>query len=259
LIRDSEYFIFGNQRSDLKGISSVNVSSGLAEENFSFERKIIEKSIRGRSKPYFLGLEKIPGEIKLNVYFIDGFTDEQYEEVKDWLLGYEFYQPLIFSNYLNHVYWAMCVDLPKTFHNYNNKGYIEITFRTNDAYHYSPVYVNLFELENNPVTGTRIEINNIGNTSYSPTLEITKLIEDGDVSIFNLSDGNKEFKITNLHQNEVTTIDNDNQLITSIYNDQNIYRYDSHNGYFMVLPKGNNRLKIIGKCNLKIISEFKFL
>lgn len=92
------------------------------------------------------------------------------------------------------------------------------------------------------------------NGFYRPAIEIA-MHGGSDVSIQNLSDGNRTFRFAGLPGGNslVIYIDNKNQVITDNM-DLNLYPY--FNMKFMRLVRGDNILKIKGKATVKFICEF---
>lgn len=92
------------------------------------------------------------------------------------------------------------------------------------------------------------------NGFYRPAIEIA-MHGGTDVSIQNLSDGNRTFQFAGLPGGNslVIYIDNKNQVITDNM-DLNLYPY--FNMKFMRLVRGDNILKIKGRATVKFICEF---
>jgi predicted phage tail component-like protein len=138
-IRDSLYFIYNGVTSTDMNIINVNMDSGMQEEYFASSRSINEEKTRGRSKPYFQGTEKEPIMLSVSFAFEDAWDDDLLRRVRVWLTEQDYYKPLIFSNDLEKVYYAICVDDTQLVHNSLQQGYIKLNFRCNDAYAYSPL------------------------------------------------------------------------------------------------------------------------
>lgn len=257
MIKDSQWFEFNNQLSSDYKIINCNLSSGMLEEPFSAEREIVETKIRGRNKPYFQEIEEKPLEFNLNFAFETGWTEESLQAVKRWLLK-PYYAKLIFSEDPDKIYYGIFVSEPTVSHNGCNQGYFTCNFRCDGSYIYSPIYVENFDFSAN--TPNYFEFNNLGDIDVLPIVEITK-VGAGGVSIFNLSDGNREFGFLELANNEVVEIDCLRRNIKSSLEASapSIYRYDKLiNDYYMNLPYGKNRLKVEGNCLLVLKYEFKF-
>lgn len=254
-IKSSEYFIFDGQRSDYLGISNVNVSSGLMEETFMANREIVEQSIRGRDKPYFQEVRNEPLQFNLTFFFDEPWNEDKRREIARWL-NVNYYKELIFSNDPTRILFAMPVGDIQLVHN-GMQGYVELTMRCDSPNSYSSVRENIYDYSSNPPEGTMLEFPNHGDVTLLPELYIYK-VGEGSVSIFNNSDGGREFKFTSLVDQETVYIDNENEYIETDLG--GIYRYKNfNNNYLQLLPKSINRLNIVGNCQLKFRYKFKTL
>lgn len=152
-IREAEYFEYAGLKSLDFGISNVSISTGLYEEPFSYSRSIVEDSVRGRSKPYFQGLQKEPLKFSVSFAFDDTWDPTLIRRAAHWLTEQTYYQPLVFSSDPEKIYYALAIDDPNLVHNGLNQGYVTLTFRCNDAYAYSPVMLSrVYEWKMNPLT-----------------------------------------------------------------------------------------------------------
>lgn len=92
------------------------------------------------------------------------------------------------------------------------------------------------------------------NGFYRPKMEIA-VYSDRNLSIQNLSDGNRLFQFSELPGGNslIIYMDNKNQVITNNM-DLNLYPY--FNMKFMRLVRGDNILKLTGRAEIKFICEF---
>jgi len=256
---ESLYFIYDNINFyEQFGIINCHIQSGLFEENFLANREIIEEKIRGRYNPYFIEIQEYPLELKLSFAFYDGFDKEKLNAVAR-ALKKKYYCPLIFSENLDRIFYAICVDNPQLIHTGLGTGYIELTFRCNSPYVYSPVYIsNLYDLSSNIIDGTEITLINNGDMEMFSILTI-QVINSGDFSIVKKSDGGKLFSMTDLSDNETITIDTENENIQSDI--PLTYRYDNMTlgSEFLTFPRGVNKLQIYGNIKLQVKYEYRFL
>lgn len=244
---------------------NVNLDANMQEEPSS-TRTIVEHKIRGRTKPYFQELEYEPRIIPVTAAFTTPFDNESIQRTCRWLCSPVYYKPLFFSDEPNKIYYALVVEDFRLIHNCLSEGYLDITFRCDDYYVYSPVYHYEYDFSNN--TGDiRINFENLGDIAIYPEMWIQK-IDDGDleddISIINYNDTAREFKFLTNKTNQIGLVDGENLYINNenphIETDLiDTYRYDCFNGnYFRLLP-GKNTLSIKGKFKIKFRWQFKFI
>lgn len=254
-IRDSLHFIYAGRTSEEFGLLNVNVNNGLYEETFLPRRQIIEEKIQGRDIPYFFGFDYEPLQFQVSFAFKDTWDNVKIREICRWLKQ-PYYQPLSFSNDLDRIYYCVVIDDAQLIHNGCKQGYVNLTFRCNSPYSYSPVYTTqVYDFSNNPSGSDLVFINN-GDLECKPDVFIQK-IGDGDISIINLSNGGKEFKFTGLLDGEEITVDCENESIET--NLPNIIRYNNFNNQFLSFVVGYNYLKVNGNCKLQFRYRFKRL
>jgi len=250
-IRDSESFYFNGHYSSEYNLINVSVDSGLYEEPFISKVNINRQKIRGRDKPYFLSKEYEPLEFKVSFAFTETWDDDLINEILIWLSP-AYYEELYFSANPELIYYAMPVDDSNLIHNGLKQGYITLTFQNIDCYKRSAAYSTTVS----STTEVTTSITNLGTVSIYPKIEIEKLTSTGDVSIFNLSNGNAELKFEDLTAGETVTVYcEEKDIVTSL---ANTYRYDKHNGYWLELLTGANNLKVTGLCNVTFTYEFKY-
>lgn len=257
MIKNSLWFEYDNENSSDYGIINCNLSTGLIEEPFVAQSEIVETEIRGKDKPYFQEIKQKPLEFDVNFAFENEWTEKSLQRVKRWLRK-PYYCKLRFSERPDKIYYGIFVGEPILNHNGSNQGYFTWHFRCNSPYVYSPVYTDYYDFSESDVG--YFEFNNLGDVNVLPIIEIKK-IEKGKISIFNLSDSNKEFGFDTLEDDEIVEVNCKRQNIVSNLSTSPplIYRYDNLiNNYYMSLPYGVNRLKVEGKCFLTLKYEYKF-
>lgn len=163
-IRDSEYFIYDGIRSNDRGIMNVNVNTGMLEENFAYKRDIQEVDIRGR-RPYFQEIKKAPLVFTVSFAFEEDWGDRNHiRDIARWLTGQEYYKPLIFSGDPERIFYAVVIESPTLVHNGLKQGYVNLTFRCNDSYAYSPIYHSkVYDWDEVPVILNRSDFSSGGN------------------------------------------------------------------------------------------------
>jgi phage-related protein len=256
-VRSSIYFTFNSRRSDEFNIINVNMSTGMQSEPFSLNRSIREQKVKGNDQPYFMGLELQPLEITVSFAFENQFTTDKLREVARWLTT-KYYAPLQFFDESgggeDRIFYCLLIDGSELTHNSSNSGYINLKFRCIDAYTYTKVYEDIINLPTNPTAGTIHIFDNFGDDNCKPYLEIVK-IGNGNVSIFNQSNGNAEMTLTGLLDNETVTVDCENRIITSDIPLTN--RYGNLQGDYLTIPIFNNYLLIKGNCNIRFKYQLK--
>ncbi|CAF1853990.1 distal tail protein Dit [Bacillus subtilis] len=252
MIRQSQYFLFDNEKSIDYGVENVNTESGLVEESFLGSRSVNETYVKGRSEPYTEGVKREAKQFPLNFYVGENYDEKKIRAIKRWL-DVDDYKPLAFSENLDIVYYAMPVDTSDLVHNAARHGYVRLTMKCNSPYAYSQnTSTHSFDIS----SGMKIiELHNKGDVVIYPTVEILK-IGDGDVKIENLSDYTEPFIFSNLKDREIVKVNGDKEIIeSSLYGNE---RYDDFNDNYIRLDYGKNRLKVTGKCKLRLTFRFKY-
>lgn len=251
MMQESLHFVYDGIRSSEMGVIQVSTDSGLFGEQFLANKRINEEHIRGRERPYFFGVEREPLSFPLHMAFEDGFTEDDIRKVARWI-DKDTYRPFHAENNPSRVFYAMSVDSSEHIHNGIQQGYLTLNMRCNSPYTYSPIYIESHEFEFNTSEGVDFTFSNMGDLNCRPHLTI-RMLEEGDFSIVNYSDGGKEFKFEGLENGEIITIDNELEDIQSSLD--GVYRYDNFNNNYLSFPRGKNYLKIYGKC----IITFKYI
>lgn len=254
-IRSSLYFSYAGKKSSDFGILNINVSNGMLEEPFLSGRELREVIIKGNDIPYFQLLKRLPLSFQVNFAFENTWENtDKIREIARWL-NQSYYQELFFSDDITRIYYALVIDDPILIHNGLMQGYLTLNFRCNSPYTYTPIYQSeLFDFSSS--SPNIINFENKGDLECKPVLYIQK-IGAGDLSIFNLSDGNREFKFTGLSDLEEITVYNEEKIIQS---STGLLRYNNFNGnYISLLPFSINTLNVVGTCKLKIRYQFTTL
>lgn len=252
-MRESVDIVYGGiELSKHNGIQ-INDDGGLFLETFVANKSIREEKIRGRDEPYFFGVEREPISFPLSFYFDETLSDERKREIAR-LLDHDYYKPLYAADNPQRIYYAMCVDNSQHIHNGIQMGYVTLNFRTTSPFAFSPVYFKEFDFSDNSESGTEFLFENNGDIDCKPVVEIV-VLEDGDISILNYSNGGQEFKFTNLASGERLTIDCIEEEIISNIDE----RYDNFSdSYLTFAPYNRNHLKAYGKFLMKMTYQYKF-
>lgn len=254
MISESLHFVYDSVLSSDMKVTRVSVGSGLFEETFLANKTIRDEKVRGNDTPYHYGVERDVLTIPLSLWFDEDMTDDEVRSVARWI-DQDWYKELYFITRPDRRFYAMYEGDSTRIHNGIVKGRVDLQLKTNSPYSFSPVYTSdVYDLSLNPAEGTSVLFVNSGDVNCKPILEFEK-VEDGDISIVNLSDGGKEFKMTDLLNGEIITVDNHYKEITTDAIGE--HRYDNHNRVYLDFPRGHNNLVISGKCrNLKFTYQF---
>jgi len=249
--------MFNNINSQDMGVLNCSISSGLYEEPFIGTKNIIQETIRGRSQPYFMGVETESKEFDLTLALPENFTTEQLREIARWLET-GFFVPLVFSDDPEKIYYCM-LQSDSQIHHTGNNGYLTVSMLCNSQYSYSPVYSSSqYDLSSNPTTGQEIILTNNGDVDCH-LLTTIQVINGGSFSIVNKSDGGKSFSMTSIGDLETITINTENESVQSDL--PFIYRIDNitSGSKFFTVPRGVNHLQIFGNVKMQIKYEQRFI
>lgn len=264
MIAESLYFNFAGRKSTDFNIMNINIQpTSMFSEPVIAPKTINEVYVKGNDIPYFVYTKKDPLQFQLSFAFEDTWDDDLIDEVIRWL-NVDFYQPLFFSEDINRIFYVIPVSGVNLIHNGLKEGYLTLTMRCDSPFSYSPEQITPWYNCKNSGTfispyqfveiddasgGTIIEFYNLGHYSLYPEIWIQKSFGDGDISIFNLTNKNTEFKFSNLKQDEEIYVDCENQYIeTSLANTN---RYDDFNDNYLELVYGKNVLRVSGEVKLK--------
>lgn len=255
MIKSSICFSYDGKYSKDYGIYNININTDFYTEPYLPKRSIKEVTTRWNSKPYFQNIALEPLSFQLTFGFLDTWDDSKIREVARWLSP-DYYKPLFFEEDIDRIFYCMPIDDINIIHNGLKQGYITLTFRCDSPYSYTRQYITpLYDYSDNP-NGSILSISNNGDTLLYPEIWISK-VGNGDVSIINQTNGNMEFKFTDLFDNEMVYVDNENQYIESSISDT--LRYDNFNNNYLELVYGINNLFVVGNCKLQFRYRFKRL
>lgn len=248
-IRDDLYFVFDGITSKEMGLINVNMNSGMLEEQLMSEQSIMEEKVRHNDTPYFIGVERSPFSIEFSFAFDDTFNESKIRTITNWLGNQPYYKELYFSNNIDKRYYVIYNDSPQLIHNALKQGYITINMRSISPYTYSPTLTEgQYDFSLNPLTGSDIEIENLGNLNSMPVIEIEK-VGNGEIEIINYSNAtNSTFKLTNLVDREKIVVDCQREDISSDI--PLTYHFDHVYGTYPSFVQGLNFIKVKGNCKI---------
>lgn len=252
---NSLYFSYDGIKSIDKGVYLVKIDSGLKENPLLPEREIISEQIFGQETPYYFGFIDRPLRFSVTISPLeDEWTTEKRREIARWLNPYrgkfaEFYT----TDDINKIYFVTYLGSPNLSLTGLNQGYVTLEFQNIDQYTYTPVHEKIYDFST-IVSPTIFHYENMGDTLLYPDEMWIQKIGDGDLSIISLSDGGREFKFTNLFDNEIVYVRNKDAYIESSIPDR--YLYSNFNMNYLRMVYGVNVLQVSSPCKIKIRTRF---
>ena len=255
---ESQYFIFDGIKSKDMDLHIMRIDhSGFVDSPYWGSQDIQEERHKNKIKAYYYGVSKEPIEFTIQLVLMDKnnkpkkWTPRERFKIAKWLLQ-DTYKEFQTSDDLGKIYYAICTS-EANLQLINQEGYMELTFKTNSPYAWSPVYIDTFDLSNN-TTKTTITLHNGSNIlkKFMPKVEI-EMKGSTAVTLKNLTNGGKEFTIKNRATSEVISFDNENKIIKSSLNTN---PFGSFNRNWLELVEGENRIEVTGKCILTVKSQY---
>lgn len=252
-IKEKLFFNYDGIWSESFGLINVVLDNSMFDEMLVSSREILEVQIKGNDKPLFQGISNSPIEFEMTIAFTDRFTDEKVDEIVNWLFT-DYYKPLYFSDREDRIFYCMPIGDSRIIHNGINQGYFTINMRCNSPYTYSPMVASqIYDLT---VDGEKIiEIFNDGYGYAYPEISIEK-VDDGEISISNMSDGGRVLQISNIANLENVYLNCEKKIIESDI--IGVYHYDDISGEFPKLTFGRNLIRVNGKCRVQFRYQFKY-
>lgn len=261
---ESMFFIYDGIQSTQMGLYIMRIDhSGFIETPYWGEVNIYEEKTRKKLTPYFYGIDREPIEFTVQFFLADEYmrpkkwTPQERYRIAKWLVQdtYKLFQT---SDDLGKYYYAMAVS-NTNLNLINSEGFIEVTFRTNSPFAWSPIYVQDFDLSNN-TSSTIIELENKSNVLkyFRPKIEFELIGDTTDVQFKNLSNSGKIMKFEGLDKGEIISIDCENRIIKSNLVGSNPFAKFNigMKRYWLDLAYGINRIEVQGEIKLFIKSQF---
>lgn len=266
---ESQFFIYDRAKSSDMDIHIMRIDhSGFIETPYTSSVDIKQEKVAKRHTPYFFGVERDNIEFTVQLVLMDKYnqpkkwTPQDRNRVARWLFHDE-YKEFISSDDLGKRYFCIATS-DSDLNLINSQGYMEVTFTCNSPFAFSPTYVEFFDLTGN-TTSTIIEIENRSNIikRYNPKLEIeypdmAGFPETTDIILKNLSDGGREFKLTDVKKDEIYSFDNENKIIKSS-RQTNLNPLTHFNRNWLELVYGVNQIMVTGKIKLWVKSQFPII
>ena len=247
------YFVYNGISSKDFGLILVSINTSLNEVTSGSGIEIKSESVMKNPKKIFLGArENTVLEFPIEIVSKEPIDLPTFLRIKNWLFGNPTYHKLQIEDEWYSDFYFNCIlkaneDIKFGGQYFGIRCNVECDSPYANIYNFDSSAINYFEFDNlsAEIYGLR------------PIIEI-KLSDAGNsFNIKNLST-NREFKMTNLSPNEVITVDNQNEIITSstkLNRFKNLSKGENQ-GYFS-LVHGINKLECLGLLDyLKITYQF---
>jgi len=246
-------FQFDNRKATDFGLYIVNLDTSTKNAPYAVEREINEEKVRNNPIPFFFGLNEQPLYFKVTLFREEEWDYDTRVEITQWLFQDE-YKSFISTDHNGIIYNCIAIDRPEKILIGNIPRMIELNFRCDAPWAWSPVLSTNYDLSNNTTTQiiTMVNRSNIVKYHY-PEIWIQSL-DGGTISLKNYSDGGREFKFDNLQVNEIVYINNQlKQIETDV---SSIYRLKDFNRNWLRLNYGINNIVVTGKCLIKTQMQY---
>lgn len=243
-------FSYNGLHIDSFDVTHISQGDGLQEESFLGNKSLETWSTNYSKKHYTKVIKKEPLVIPMALYFDGNLTFDKEQEIKEWLSQDEFC-PLVFDDEPDVEYYAQIDGEVTLTHNTIDSGYIKFNFKTNSPYRFSNNIVFEGESKSND-TYTEVYVTSNSDMEIDTVITVTSP-EVKDLEFWNEATGIRSIlygTYVNLSADflsEFEEIDSRARFSPSLY--------DAHNGRFIRLVKGKNKIKIKGKCRFTI--EYK--
>lgn len=241
-------FIYNNINSSEFGLFLVQLSTGSRSEPFGTSRSILEEKIPDRKEPYFYKFDYEPLEFTVTLAKTQEWDINDRLQVVRWLFQ-DRHKPFISVDNMGIIYNCVAIDSPQKILVGNIQRMIELTFRCDAPWAWTPIYNSFYDLSTISAPETII-MQNMSNIEkwYEPELEIIKKNGAGDVTITNLTDSASAFELTGLLNNEEIYVNNNFKQIVS--NEPDRYPLNYFNRGWLRLAYGNNNIEVDGQCEI---------
>lgn len=249
-------FIFDGVQSTRYGLNIIRIEPSLVPVSWSGGKEVITGKIKGKKYVHHYSTESEVIQFSVLFSLLDEkMTPEKKGEIARWLFKDDF-REFQTTDDLTKFYYVIATNQIDFMTTDSELGYFQIDFLTNASHAWSRTTRRTFDLSENE-TSTVINITNYSNVDdyIYPELEFQLVGNQTSLTLKNLSDGGREFKFTDLTENEKIYVDNEmEQIITD--NLQFPFRLGNFNKKWLRLGYGCNQIEVIGKCYLKFRYKF---
>lgn len=250
----------GMRGEDMYNLMVVRTNGGVIEQNFGIKRKPVIDEIKYKSRKYFYRNANEVYSFPVQFAKEGAWTFEQRTDVTRWFFT-NTYRDFTTDDFPELVFKVMATGDPKFYNTSNNMGYLQIEFDCDQAYAYSPLSIQEFDLSSNTSGGTIITLSNSSNVpdymvAYAPELQI-EMKGDTAITFTNNTAGGKVFGFTGLNSAEIVYVNGETGVVLSNTSDNPYAKLQNLN--YLDLSYGQNQIKIVGRCILQVRSQYPMI
>jgi phage-related protein len=241
-------FSYNNIQSESFGLRIAELdASGVNESMGSSSMEILEQKIYRRATPFFFGATPSPKlSFEMSAFSENEIDADLFQLIQKAYFSSRTYQKLYIDQVDMQSTYFNCILLdPQIVRVGNLLHGIRFTVSCDAPFAWGWPKTTTYNYTQTIVDSTETFLNTSDDTGgyLYPNLTITLNNIDDDLSITNLDDNNRVFAFTGISANEVLTINNGLQTISS---STGLRRLSNFNKHFLRLVPGRNRLRIQG-------------
>jgi len=252
-------FMFDGKPSRLYGLFLANFDSSMIKSPAGSDIEAFKRYTYRRARPYLYGVSPTPVlEFPITIVshqYIDATTRSLIEA---WLFGhkgYKKFQPI--QSDLSNVYYNCLLKNPKSVFVGNLQMGIECTVEADAPWGWLTEKTTTKTFAGSSLVNDTFSFYNSSadNDYLYPELIITTNVSGCNISITNNTDSGRVFSFSDVAANEVLTVDNDRQIISSSTGLTN--RLGKFNKKWFRLLPGNNNITVAGGISsIDIVHQF---
>lgn len=257
------YFQYDGKPSDQYGLTisqsvhNTAASGGEETDPTGSDLKLYLQEYLRRPTPTLLGIQQTPPltfDIEANIS--QEMTATDYRVIASWLFGNTQYKKLqIVQDDMSDMYFNGIFVKPQIKRAGNLIRGFYSTFTCDSPWGWT-FPQTITKNYTTSIVNDSFVINNLSDNNFylRPLVVVTMNIFDGFITLTNVEDNNRQFSITTLASNEVVTINNDLQIITS---STGLNRLGNFNLNWFQLLQGINHIQLSGNVSqVKITYQF---
>ena len=232
---------------------NLNISSGLSSSvvnavelntNGSNDVKLLTENILRRPTEYLYFAQQYPTlEFDASITANSELTSQDANLCQKWLFGRQVYKPMQIMQFdMQNIFFNCFLIKPKILRVGNEIVGFDFTVHCDTPFGAKTFPQTLsYDYGDDVASASFKFFNDSDNNYYSyPSLSITMNNIGGNITLTNVQDNNRQFQLTGLLANEVITINNDLQIITSSLGLQRLGNFNLN--WFRLLPNLNTIL-----------------